>query len=118
MKRVVLFLGAVAICTPLLANYPSPRIASRRAYDEKHGVGVMFGGRGPREKATGVIPGSTETWIWTGAQWSQRHPANHPSGRSAQMRVFDFPSVSVNDPSEVPFTRSMISTFSNAASRR
>jgi N-acetylneuraminic acid mutarotase len=89
MKRVVLFLGAVAICTPLLANYPSPRTAARMAYDEKNRVGVMFGGRGPRERATGVIHGNTETWIWTGAQWSQRHPDNHPAGRSAHMMVYD-----------------------------
>lgn len=74
---------------PAFASYPAPRTAPRMAYDAKHGVSVLFGGRGVPDAATGLTHGSDETWIWNGAQWLQKFPATRPSPRSSHAMVYD-----------------------------
>jgi hypothetical protein len=88
-KRVVLFVVAVVLGTSAFAKQPSPRIAARMAWDIPNNVGVLFGGRGNLDQATGIAHASDETWLWNGGRWLQRFPINKPTGRSAQSMVFD-----------------------------
>lgn len=88
-KRVVLFVVAALLGSGVYASYPSPRSLARMAYDTQNNVGVMFGGRGPLDPATGVTHNSDETWIWNGATWLQQFPVNHPSARGAHTMVYD-----------------------------
>ena len=53
-KRVFLFVVAVLTGTLAFADNPSPRTHARMAWDVDNYVGVLFGGRGLVEKATGL----------------------------------------------------------------
>lgn len=88
-KRVVLFVIAVLLGTSAFAKQPSPRTLARMAWDVPNNVGVLFGGRGAFDGATGVTHGSDETWLWNGSRWVERFPRTVPPGRSAHTMVFD-----------------------------
>jgi hypothetical protein len=88
-KRVIQFVVASLLALPLLANHPAPRIQAKMAFDESTGTGVLFGGRGLDDPATGLAHGVDETWLWVRDQWVQQYPANHPSARSSHAMVYD-----------------------------
>jgi hypothetical protein len=88
-KRVVLFAAAVVLAASAYANNPSPRTGARMAFDEKDGIGVMFGGRGAFDGATQLIHDSDETWYWIGNRFVQRFPTNHPPARNSQSMIYD-----------------------------
>ncbi|HYC92465.1 MAG TPA: kelch repeat-containing protein [Thermoanaerobaculia bacterium] len=88
-KRVIQFVVASLLAVPLLANHPSPRIQAKMAFDESTGTGVLFGGRGGEDPATGLTHGIDETWLWVRDQWIQQFPATRPSKRSAHAMVYD-----------------------------
>jgi hypothetical protein len=88
-KRAVLFVVAVLFGTGAFAANPSPRQLAAMAWDQANNVGVLFGGRGPFDGATGVPHDSDETWTWTGSRWIQRFPATRPPERDSHTMVFD-----------------------------
>lgn len=88
-KRVIQFVVATLLAVPLLANHPSPRIQAKMAFDESTGTGVLFGGRGIEDPATGITHATTETWLWVRDQWILQFPANRPTPRSAHAMVYD-----------------------------
>lgn len=88
-KRVILFAAVVLLGATAYANNPSPRTGARMAFDEKEGVGVLFGGRGAFDSATQLVHDSEETWFWTGTRWVQRFPVNHPAARNSHSMVYD-----------------------------
>src|SRR5215213_3672135 len=88
-KRVIQFVVASLLALPLLANHPSPRLQAKMAFDESTGTGVLFGGRGLEDPATGLTHGTDETWLWVRDQWVQQFPINHPAPRSSHAMVYD-----------------------------
>ena len=88
-KRVIQFVVAALLAVPMLANHPSPRIQAKMAFDESTGAGVLFGGRGLEDKATGLTHATDETWLWVRDQWVQQFPATRPSPRSAHAMAYD-----------------------------
>lgn len=88
-KRVMQFAVATLLAVPLLANHPSPRIQAKMAFDESAGNGVLFGGRGLEDGATGLTHATDETWLWVRDQWLLQFPANRPTPRSAHAMVYD-----------------------------
>lgn len=88
-KRVFLFVVAVLLAASALASNPSPRTFARMAFDEKAGVGVLFGGRGPLDGATQLAHNSDETWLWVGSKWVQVFPLDRPDPRGAHAMVYD-----------------------------
>ncbi len=88
-KRVILFVAATLLALPLFATNPSPRYAPRMAFDENSGRGILFGGRGLDDPATGLVHASDETWAFVRTQWVQLFPENHPPARSEQGMVYD-----------------------------
>lgn len=88
-KRVIQFVVALLFAVPLLANHPSPRLYARMAFDEATGTGVLFGGRGAEDPATGLTHATDETWLFVRDQWVQQFPADRPSPRSAHSMVYD-----------------------------
>ena len=52
---------------------PPPRSVAAVAFDQAHGVMVLFGGSG--DSGTGP---RADTWTWDGKLWVQKHPAIHP----------------------------------------
>ena len=88
-KRVIQFVVATLLAVPLLANHPSPRTQAKMAFDESTGNGVLFGGRGSEDPATGLTHATDETWLWVRDQWLQQFPANRPTPRSAHAMVYD-----------------------------
>jgi len=88
-KRVIQFVVASLFAVPLLANHPSPRLQARMVFDEAAGQGVLFGGRGAEDPATGLTHGTDETWIFLRDQWLQQFPANAPAPRSSHAMAYD-----------------------------
>ena len=88
-KRVVLFAAALLIASGAWASYPSPRTLARMAYDTQETVGVLFGGRGPLDAATGLTHNTDETWLWTGLTWLQQFPEHKPAARGAHTMTYD-----------------------------
>ena len=88
-KRVILFVAATLLALPLLAANPSPRLAPRMAFDEASEVGILFGGRGLTDPATGLEHATDETWMWVRNHWVQLFPADRPPARSAHAMVYD-----------------------------
>jgi hypothetical protein len=56
------------------AHMPNPMMRAGMAFDERHGVTVIFGGEG--ETTT-----YTATWTWDGADWTVLDPATTPPAR-------------------------------------
>ena len=89
-KRLTQFVVATLLAAPLLANHPSPRIQPRMAFDERANVGVLFGGRGAEDRATGLTHANSETWLWhDDNNWVQVFPQHHPPARSAHSMTYD-----------------------------
>jgi len=70
----------------LADNKPQARSGAVMAFDQKHGVSVLFGGiiaspQGPANLA--------DTWIWDGQNWTQMTPANSPSARYNGTMFYD-----------------------------
>lgn len=65
---------------------PSARNRPAMAYDDANGTVVLFGGQ-----AAGGTGGTyfNDTWVWDGANWTQKSPANSPSARADAMMVYD-----------------------------
>ena len=88
-KRVILFVAATLLALPLFATNPSPRYAPRMAFDENSGIGILFGGRGLDDPATGLTHASDETWAWVRNQWVQQFPDVNPPARSDHAMTYD-----------------------------
>jgi hypothetical protein len=63
---------------------PPPRSSAAVAFDQAHGVMVLFGGSGD----SGTGPRS-DTWTWDGKLWLQKHPATHPLPRVDFAMAYD-----------------------------
>src|ERR1051326_5430903 len=54
------------------------------AYDAAHGQTVLFGGY--TNIGFGLF---NDTWVWDGASWTQKSPANSPTPRAAYAMAYD-----------------------------
>jgi hypothetical protein len=88
-KRAVLFVVAVLFGASAFASNPSPRAQARMVWDIPNNVGILFGGLGPFDGATGLQHDSAETWLWNGSRWLQRFPATIPPSRAVHSMVWD-----------------------------
>ncbi|MDP9194271.1 MAG: hypothetical protein M3P06_21450 [Acidobacteriota bacterium] len=88
-KRAVLFVVAVLLGASAFASNPSPRAQARMVWDIPSNVGILFGGLGPFDGATGLQHDSAETWLWNGSRWLQRFPATIPPRRAVHSMVWD-----------------------------
>jgi hypothetical protein len=67
----------------------APRGASSVAYDPLSRKILLFGGHlGPYDTNSGP-PFCDDTWAWNGTDWTQLHPAHHPSARAWAAMAFD-----------------------------
>jgi hypothetical protein len=64
------------------AHSPNPRARAAMAFDERHGVTVMFGGEG--ETTT-----YDATWTWDGTDWTLLSPSASPSARHFMSMAYD-----------------------------
>lgn len=88
--RVLILIAAAALVAPqLLADYPAVRVQPRMVYDPTTFTTLLFGGRAPFDRATGIGYDLAETWSWNGAKWTQKYPAHNPPARAAHMMVWD-----------------------------
>ena len=60
---------------------PNPRMRAGMAFDERHGVVVMFGGEGETTY--------TATWTWDGSDWTLQDPATVPPARHLAGMAYD-----------------------------
>jgi len=88
-KRAILFVAAALLALPLFATNPTPRLSPRMAFDENSGVGILFGGRGLTDPATGLEHATDETWMWVRNHWVQLFPTDRPPARSAHAMIYD-----------------------------
>lgn len=88
-KRVIQIVVASLLAVPLLANHPSPRLQARMAFDEAGRTGLLFGGRGSADPATGLTHATDETWVFVKDQWLQKFPRTSPIPRSSHTMVYD-----------------------------
>lgn len=89
-KRLFLTVAAaVLFATSAFAVHPSQRTLARMAFDERTRMGVLFGGRGAFDGATGVAHASDETWHWNGGRWLQQFPLTKPPARSSHNMTYD-----------------------------
>lgn len=66
------------------ATSPPPRSEAAIAYDESHGVTVLFGGvSGPQGSSI------ADTWTWNGASWTQQQVGTAPSSRVGAVMAYD-----------------------------
>ena len=63
------------------AHSPNPRMRAGIAFDERHGVTVMFGGEGETTY--------TATWTWDGTDWTMQDPAAIPPARHFATMAYD-----------------------------
>jgi hypothetical protein len=63
------------------AHMPNPRMRAAMAFDQKHGVTVMFGGEGDTTY--------TATWTWDGTDWALLDPARSPGARHYTSMAYD-----------------------------
>jgi hypothetical protein len=89
LKRYLPIVIALFAATTVFAAHPAPRSYPRMAYDAKNRETVMFGGESAFDAATSHTYDSDETWIWSGANWTQIFPVNHPTERTAHAMVYD-----------------------------
>ena len=71
--------------TKVSTEGPSPRIASRMAFDSARGKAVMFGGH---EDSAGLVHAPNHTWEWDGAKWNQAATTG-PTARAWHSMVYD-----------------------------
>ena len=65
---------------------PAGRQSAVMAFDSASNQLVLFGGV---SFAGGKVKLFSDTWIWTGTDWTQLFPAHHPSAREATAMAFD-----------------------------
>jgi hypothetical protein len=63
------------------AHSPNPRMRAAMAFDERHGVAVMFGGEGDTTYDA--------TWTWDGTDWTLLNPARSPGARQYTSMAYD-----------------------------
>jgi hypothetical protein len=63
---------------------PGAREGASMAWDPTTSQLVMFGGR-----QTGSNADFNDTWVWSGTNWVQQHPATSPPARNSAAMVFD-----------------------------
>jgi hypothetical protein len=88
-KRLIPAVAVLLFASAAFAAHPSPRTYARMAYDAKNKVSVMFGGESAFDPGTSHAYDSRETWLWSGATWTQVFPANSPQERTAHGMVYD-----------------------------
>lgn len=66
---------------------PSPRYAAGMAFDEKHGITVLFGGMQPDPTGQNIF--YDDTWEWDGADWHEVVPSTRPPARQDAVMFFD-----------------------------
>src|SRR5215213_4557437 len=66
---------------------PSSRYSASMAFDEKHGVTVLFGGMQP--DASGQNTFYDDTWEWDGTDWQEVFPSQRPPTRQDAAMFFD-----------------------------
>ncbi len=69
------------------ASSPPARLFSSLAYDDGSGQLVLFGGEAPGMNSRGTA--LNDTWIWTGSNWQQQHPATVPPARAKASLAYD-----------------------------
>lgn len=67
---------------------PSPRTNTAMAFDETHGVTVLFGGTSGLNEPDEILY-FNDTWIWDGANWTEMNPAMVPPARSGAAMAYD-----------------------------
>jgi hypothetical protein len=68
------------------ASSPSARTGAALVYDQATGQLLLFGGSSRPFFGGGFFG---DTWVWTGATWTQLHPATSPPARHNADMVFD-----------------------------
>ena len=66
-------------------NRPPARTSSAMAYDSVNGQVVLYGGYQQYSQYQTVF----DTWVWDGANWTQRTPATIPPRRSGHALAYD-----------------------------
>jgi galactose oxidase-like protein len=66
------------------ASSPSARNEHALAYDSGHGQVVLFGGTNAANTAF-----LADTWVWDGANWTQKSPSTSPPGRYFHAMAYD-----------------------------
>jgi len=67
------------------ASSPPARTLASLAYDATSGQLVLFGGK----HVSGFGPDLNDTWVWTGSNWIEQHPATTPPARTQASLVYD-----------------------------
>jgi hypothetical protein len=65
---------------------PSPRDFASSAFDEASGTFVVFGGVWSCGDFNCPL---SDTWTWDGTNWTEEHPAHHPTDRAQAALGFD-----------------------------
>jgi hypothetical protein len=93
------------------ATVPPARTGAALAYDAASGQLVLFGG----DSATGMSAAMNDTWVWTGSNWLQQHPATAPALSTTfqgQQVLFDYPKM-VYDPTSGKLLLTLIGIGAN-----
>lgn len=77
-------------------QHPRQSPAARRdgvmAYDQAHRDVILFGGQAQLKPGKGGLSPVTDTWVWDGSSWAERHPQHEPAV------AFDWPASMIFDP--------------------
>jgi uncharacterized protein (TIGR03437 family) len=65
-------------------NFPPERSGHSMAYDSAHGQVVLFGGSNG-----GNADVLNDTWVWDGANWTQKSPQTSPPARYRHVMAYD-----------------------------
>jgi putative Ig domain-containing protein/IPT/TIG domain-containing protein len=68
------------------ATVPGARDFASMGWDAATSQLVMFGGR---QSTPGVLADFADTWLWSGTNWVQQHPATSPGARDGAPLVYD-----------------------------
>ena len=63
---------------------PAPRSDCGLVYDEARQQLILFGGAD-----TGGFAGFSDTWVYDGIDWTEKHPSTHPGARTQMGMVYD-----------------------------
>jgi uncharacterized protein (TIGR03437 family) len=73
--------------TPFPPTGPSGRYGHAMAYDSAHSQVVLFGGADANNNPVPTVLG--DTWIWDGANWTQKFPQTSPPPRFQHAMAYD-----------------------------
>jgi hypothetical protein len=65
------------------AHTPPARYRAALAFDQRHGVTVLYGGEGPTNTPY------ADTWTWNGEDWTLQDPATSPTARHYPAMAYD-----------------------------